>query len=105
MTKDKLREKLRNLLFPSVHVDHQNIRPDEITITKDGKDYYLNEIVKITQQAVVDEAVKKSADYLYSLPKDCPEELTKAIDTLRQLINEEFVIKDKNISSQLIYDL
>jgi hypothetical protein len=35
------------LLFRPVHIDHQNREPDGITITKEGKLYYLDELVKI----------------------------------------------------------
>jgi ribonuclease I len=48
---------------------------------------------------------QKTADYLYSLDDSCPPELRQAIATLRQLTNEEFVHKDKTISSQLIWDI
>lgn len=48
---------------------------------------------------------QKTVDYLYSLDDSCPPELRQAIATLRQLTNEEFVHKDKTISSQLIWDI
>lgn len=51
------------------------------------------------------EAAKKTADYLYTIKGDCPKDLYQAIGRLRQLINEEFVGKDKSVSSQLIYDI
>jgi hypothetical protein len=48
---------------------------------------------------------QKTVDYLYSLDDSCPPELRQAIGILRQLTNEEFVHKDKTISSQLIWDI
>lgn len=58
-----LRNEFKHLLFRPIHIDHQNIEPDDITITKEGKDHYLDEMVKIAAQAVtaalkrVDEAI------------------------------------------------
>lgn len=52
-----------------------------------------------------EDAAKKTVEYLYSLSDDCPPELAKAIDRLRQIINEEFIHSNKTISSQIIWDL
>ena len=52
----------------------------------------------------IESAIKKTADYLYKIVGDCSPELYQAIDRLRQLTNEEFVGKNKQVSSQLIYD-
>lgn len=51
------------------------------------------------------DAARKTAEYLYSIKGDCPPEIAQAIDSLRQMANEEFVAKKKSVSSQLIYDL
>lgn len=53
-------------------------------------------------------ALQKTADYLYTVdtkgnPSD--PELLQAFGQLRQMINEEFVGKEKQVSSQLIYDI
>ena len=53
----------------------------------------------------VEAAARETVDYLYKIEGECPPELYKAIDRLRQLINEEFVGKDKTVSSQLIFDI
>jgi len=50
-------------------------------------------------------AAQKTVDYLYKIEGDCSPELYQIIDTLRQLINEEFVGKNKSVSSQVIYDI
>jgi len=50
-------------------------------------------------------AVKETADYLYNIKGDVTAEQYLAIDRLRQLINEEFIGKDKTVSSQFIYDI
>lgn len=56
------------------------------------------------------EAVQKIVDYLYKIEESevigkISPEMFQAISTLRQLINEEFVAKDRQVSSQLIYDI
>ena len=48
--------------------------------------------------------IKETTDYLYKIDGECPPELYQAIDTLRQLINEEFK-PEKSLSSQFIYDI
>jgi len=50
------------------------------------------------------EAVGSVMD-LYKIDGECSPELAAAFGTLRQLINEEFLHKNKFISSQLIYDI
>ena len=50
-------------------------------------------------------AAKATTDYLYSLDDTCPPEMRVKIGHLRQLINEEFVGKNKSVSSQLIWDI
>lgn len=50
-------------------------------------------------------AAQKTVDYLYKIEGDCSPELYQVIDRLRQLINEEFVGKNKSVSSQVIYDI
>jgi hypothetical protein len=52
----------------------------------------------------IEDAAKKTAEYLYSISADCPPELASAIDMLRQLINEAYVHDGKMISSQAIWD-
>lgn len=53
----------------------------------------------------LDKAIQNTADYLYKIDGECSTELQQAIAILRQLINEEYVGKDKTVSSQLIYDI
>ena len=53
----------------------------------------------------IESELRKTADYLYKIEGDCSPELYQAIDRLRQLTNEEFVGKNKQVSSQLIYDI
>ena len=53
----------------------------------------------------IDIAVQKTVDYLYTIKGECSPELYTAINRLRQLINEEFVGKNKLVSSQLIFDI
>lgn len=53
----------------------------------------------------LDDAIQHTANYLYKIDGDVTPEQAKAIGMLRQLINEEFVGKDKRVSSQLIYDM
>lgn len=49
-SEDRVRLAVEDLLLRPLHTaDHQNIRPDEITITKIGLDYYLYELVKIVE--------------------------------------------------------
>ncbi len=74
------------------------------------KSYYCNQCneacdlwVATPQDNILDE-LKNTAQYLYSIDGDCPDELYQAIATLRQLINEEFK-PEKSVSSQFIYDI
>lgn len=53
----------------------------------------------------LDKAFRETAKYLYPIKGDVSPEIGKAIATLRQLINEEFLHKDKSVSSQFIYDI
>lgn len=58
----------------------------------------------------IDEAAKKTANYLYVIEDstvmgEIDPELYQTIATLRQLINEEFLGKNKIVSSQFIYDI
>lgn len=46
-----------------------------------------------------------TVNYLYPIKEDVSPEVYQAIATLRQLINEEFVGKNKTVSSQFIYDI
>lgn len=62
-------------------------------------------MTKPTRQDDMQKIAGEVAEYLYSLSDDCPKELRQPIDMLRQLINEEFVAKDKQISSQIIWDI
>jgi hypothetical protein len=52
----------------------------------------------------LEQAARKTADYLYKVDGDCPPELYQAFATLRQLINEEFK-PEKSVSTQFIYDV
>ena len=54
---------------------------------------------------MTDDAIQKTIDYLYKIEGDVTPEQYQVIDRLRQLINEEFVGKDRQISSQIIYDI
>ena len=53
----------------------------------------------------LEEAAKKTVEYLYPIKGDVKPELAEIIGLLRQLINEEFVGKNKSISSQILYDI
>lgn len=53
----------------------------------------------------LDSAIQKTANYLYKIEGEVIFEQYQAISKLRQLINEEFVGKDKQVSNQLIYDI
>lgn len=53
----------------------------------------------------LDSAIQKTANYLYKIDGEVTPEQYQAISMLRQLINEEFVGKDKLVSSQFIYDI
>lgn len=46
-----------------------------------------------------------SIEKLYKLEADCTPEAKVAIGLLRQLINEEFVPKNRLVPSQMIYDM
>lgn len=59
----------------------------------------------IADTSELDKAAKKAVDYLYNIDGEVSPELYRAIDRLRQLVNEEFVGKNKSVSSQLIYDI
>lgn len=59
----------------------------------------------MTQPESYEDAAERAANYLYSIPDDCPKELRVPIGQLRQMINEEFVHKGKSVSSQLIWDM
>lgn len=50
-------------------------------------------------------AAEKVASYLYQIDGNVTEAQTIAIGQLRQMVNEEFVAKGKQVSSQLIYDM
>lgn len=50
-------------------------------------------------------AAQKTADYLYKIEGKLTPAQAEAIGTLRQMINEEFVGKGKQVSSQFIYDM
>ena len=55
-----------------------------------------------------DETLKESMENyikLVTIKEDITPEQYQAIDHLRQLINEEFIGKDKMISSQTIYNM
>ena len=56
-------------------------------------------------QVDIENAAQKTIDYLYKIKGDCSPELYEAIATLRQLINEEYLHKNKLVSSQFIYDV
>ena len=49
--------------------------------------------------------IETTANYLYHIDGDCSPELYGAIALLRQLINEEFLDKNKTVSSQFIFDI
>lgn len=53
----------------------------------------------------LDSAIQKTANYLYKIEGEVTPEQYQAISMLRQLINEEFVRNQKQVSSQLIYDI
>lgn len=53
----------------------------------------------------LEKALRKTAKYLYDIDGDVTPEQYQAISRLRQLINEEFVRNQKQVSSQLIYDI
>lgn len=50
-------------------------------------------------------AAQKAMDYLYRIDGGVTPEQAIVIGRLRQLINEEFVLKNEQVSSQLIYDI
>lgn len=52
----------------------------------------------------LEEAARKTAEYLYNIDGEVPPEIYQAIGRLRQLINEEFK-PEKSVSSQLIYNI
>lgn len=45
--KQELRNKIKELIFRPVHVDHQNVEPDRITLTPAGLDYYSEKLATI----------------------------------------------------------
>ena len=51
-----------------------------------------------------DKALRDTADYLYKIEGTLTPVQAQAIGQLRQLINEVFVAKGKQVSSQFIYD-
>lgn len=55
-----IREKIEAIFWRPVHIDHQNVLPDEVTITKEGKEYYLDQFEALIQQEIrearIDEA-------------------------------------------------
>ena len=53
----------------------------------------------------LDSAIQKTANYLYKIEGEVTPEQYQAISKLRQLINEEFVRNQKQVSNQLIYDM
>lgn len=53
----------------------------------------------------MDNGLDKNLNQLYSIKGECPEELAQIFSMLRQLINEEFVHKNKLITTQDIYDV
>lgn len=74
-------------------------------MAKDEIDSFLEQYKDIdTQIESLDDAAKKTVDYLYKVEGDCPPELYQAIATLRQLINEEFK-PEKSLSSQFIFNI
>jgi vacuolar-type H+-ATPase subunit E/Vma4 len=52
----------------------------------------------------LEEAARKTAEYLYNIDGEVTPEIYEAIGRLRQLINEEFK-PEKSVSSQLIYSI
>ncbi len=56
------------------------------------------------KQAALEEAVEETMK-LYEIEGDVSKELYQRIDSLRQLINEEFVHRNKLVSSQFLYDM
>lgn len=53
----------------------------------------------------ISKLAQKTIDYLYTIDGEIEPELAQAIAMLRQIINEEFIARNKLVSSQLIYDL
>ena len=63
-------------------------------------------MTKSARDKVLDDTTLENiAHKLYTIDGDCSPGLRKAIDTTRQLINEEFVHNKKQVTSQVIYDL
>lgn len=58
-----------------------------------------------SNEQTIREAAIKTAEYLYGVEGDTFQGEVEAIGQLRQLINEEFVGKNKTVSSQLIYNM
>lgn len=61
--------------------------------------------IKKNELDKLNDAARKTAEYLYSIDPTCPDEFASRIATLRQLINEEYIGKNRTISSQFIYDI
>lgn len=61
-------------------------------------------MTKTIRQALDDEAIQRTVDYLYNIDADITPEQHQAIWTLRQLINEVFVKEGRQVSNQFIYD-
>ena len=53
----------------------------------------------------LEDAINETANYLYNIDGKVIPKQAIAIANLRQIINEEYVSKGKQVSSQLIYDL
>lgn len=66
LSKIELSKQLNDLFFRPVHIDHQNVTPHTITITNDGKDYYLEQIEKIVTtytNSVLNEAIGEQQQF------------------------------------------
>lgn len=68
-------------------------------------EYEEQDLAMNKQTDKLDGAAERVVKYLYHIDGDCSPELYRLIDTLRQLINEEFVGKDKSVSSQFLFDI
>lgn len=94
---EELRQQIKDLLFMPVHIDHQNIEPNSITITREGLDHYTDRIIEIfqpyldtvrveAQQAAVKASLQGLQTFVrwHQKPDEIEQEIVRRIATLTQ---------------------
>lgn len=79
-----LKEEIIRLLFQPAHINHKNVVPDSITITKEGIDHYADQIISLILNKLPE---KRSQDIDYGC-QDCGnwQGFNEALDKFRSIL-------------------